>query len=594
MVDRGSLRHRLERFRGPSLRNWDASTGYPSAGAGKEDVHVDCGWGRLIFGQTFRDPYRLARSLCSESPGRRDIAFYISDPHVVISLAPQEIFLDPSHTYRLWLDRYRASRQRPHGFVVRLLQSIHDAEVMRDIYLKRHMVPPDPAFIWRNRKSRTLTFLVAEEKATGNVIGVVTGIDHVRAFKDPENGSSLWALAVDPQARFPGIGEALVRQLAEHYEARGRNYMDLSVMHNNHQAIQLYEKLGFERVPVFALKYKNPINEPLYVGDEPETKLNPYATILTREARRRGIGVEVLDEEAAYFSLSFGGRTVVCRESLTELTTAIAMSRCDDKAVTHRVLTKADLRVPRQQTAADETSNEGFLAECGSLVVKPARGEQGAGISVDIRTPEALVEAIESARRVSDKVLLEEFVEGKDLRIIVIDFKVVAAALRRPASVTGNGQDTVASLIENTSRRRAAATGGESHIPVDRETDRCVREAGYGMDSVLPTGTRLTVRKTANLHTGGTIHDVTHRLSHSLCRAAIAAARALDIPVVGLDFMVPSVDGTQYTIIEANERPGLANHEPQPTAERFMDLLFPQTAVAATARSWAGMSGVSR
>ena len=31
-------------------------------------------------------------------------------------------------------------------------------------------------------------------------------------------------------------------------------------------------------------------------------------------------------------------------------------------------------------------------------------------------------------------------------------------------------------------------------------------------------------------------------------------------------------------VIEANERPGLANHEPQPTAERFLDMLFPQTA----------------
>ena len=49
------------------------------------------------------------------------------------------------------------------------------------------------------------------------------------------------------------------------------------------------------------------------------------------------------------------------------------------------------------------------------------------------------------------------------------------------------------------------------------------------------------------------------------------------IPVVGLDFMVPCVDGEEYAIIEANERPGLANHEPQPTAERFIDLLFPQT-----------------
>jgi len=41
--------------------------------------------------------------------------------------------------------------------------------------------------------------------------------------------------------------------------------------------------------------------------------------------------------------------------------------------------------------------------------------------------------------------------------------------------------------------------------------------------------------------------------------------------------MVQRVDGPEYVIIEANERPGLANHEPQPTAERFIDLLFPQT-----------------
>ena len=58
----------------------------------------------------------------------------------------------------------------------------------------------------------------------------------------------------------------------------------------------------------------------------------------------------------------------------------------------------------------------------------------------------------------------------------------------------------------------------------------------------------------------------------------IDAARAIDIPVTGLDFIVPKVDGADYAIIEANERPGLANHEPQPTAERFVDLLFPNTA----------------
>ena len=87
------------------------------------------------------------------------------------------------------------------------------------------------------------------------------------------------------------------------------------------------------------------------------------------------------------------------------------------------------------------------------------------------------------------------------------------------------------------------------------------------------------VRKAANLHTGGTIHDVTERLNSDLKDACEKAARTLDIPVVGLDLMVPDVEKSDYAIIEANERPGLANHEPQPTAERFIDLLFPATAV---------------
>jgi len=42
--------------------------------------------------------------------------------------------------------------------------------------------------------------------------------------------------------------------------------------------------------------------------------------------------------------------------------------------------------------------------------------------------------------------------------------------------------------------------------------------------------------------------------------------------------MIPDLSGPDCRFIEANERPGLANHEPAPTAQRFVDLLFPQTA----------------
>lgn len=571
---------RFRRGSAPSLNPFGRGGDRLAADALPRDVTVDCGWGRLIFAHTFASSEKLAETLREESPGQRDIALYLREPHVVLSLAPQELFLDPSHTYRLWMFNWRTPPAKTHGFCVRRIRTHDDAVAINRLYALRHMVSVDSDFLWEHRLSQTLSYFIAEDTAAGTVIGTVTGVDHVHAFDDPENGSSLWCLAVDPQARHPGIGQALVAQLADHYLARGRAFMDLSVMHDNTQAIALYEKLGFTRVPVFCLKKKNTINERLYTGPKPEAALNPYATIIVNEARRRGIAVTVLDAEYGYFELAFGGRAIVCRESLSELTHAVAMSRCDNKRVTTQLLSKAGLRVPAQEPATSNERNREFLRRWERIVVKPVRGEQGRGISVGIHAEQDMQLAIEHARQVCDDVLLEQMVDGQDLRIIVINGKVVAAAIRRPPEITGTGSHTIRELIEKQSRRRAAATGGESRIPLDAETRRSLRDAGHTLDDVLADGESLIVRKTANLHTGGTIHDVTDSLSETYRAAAELAAEVLDIPVVGLDFLVPCAEGEDYVIMEANERPGLANHEPQPTAERFIDLLFPQTVQA--------------
>ncbi|KAK0341797.1 hypothetical protein LTR94_024941, partial [Friedmanniomyces endolithicus] len=517
-------------------------------------------------------------ALRAEGPERRDIAFYVRNPHVLLASAPQEIFLDPSHTYRLDLATYRASRRQPRGFTVRRLTSAMDAEAVNDIYAKRRMVQVAPDFFWSRRDDRTITYFVAEDQATGAVIGTVTGVNHTRAFADPERGSSLWCLAVDPQAAQPGIGEALVRRLAEHFRTQGLAYMDLSVMHDNDQAIALYEKLGMRRVHFFGVKRKNPINEALFVGPNDDHDLNPYARLIVDEARRRGIRSEIIDAQGGLFRLTWGGRSVRCRESLSELTSAVALSICDDKRMTRRIVEAAGVRVPQMIDAQDPAAIEAALERFGRLVVKPARGEQGQGVAVGLSTMSEVQTALENARRICADVLIEEQVQGEDLRLVVIDFKVVACALRRPPRVTGDGRSSLRTLIQHQSRRRAAATGGESTIPIDAETERTLAEAGYRLDDVAAQGQEVLVRKAANLHLGGTIHDVTEEVHPALIQAAIAAARAIDIPVTGIDLMVTSPRQPAYAFIEANERPGLANHEPQPTAERFIDLLFPLSA----------------
>jgi GNAT-family acetyltransferase (TIGR03103 family) len=405
------------------------------------------------------------------------------------------------------------------------------------------------------------------------------GLNHQKAYQDPDHGSSLWCLAVDPRCSRPGVGEVLVRHLIEHFMSRGLSYLDLSVLHDNQQAKGLYAKLGFRELQTFSIKRKNGINEALFLGPGPHTPMNPYARIIVDEALRRGIEVQVDDADAGLFTLSHGGRRIRCRESLTDLTSAVSMTLCQDKRLTHRALARAGLHLPAQRLAGSAEENAAFLAEHGSLVVKPVDGEQGQGVAVDLRTPLDVQDAIERASTFDSRVLLESFHPGCDLRILVIGFAVVAAAIRRPAQVIGDGQHSIGELIDAQSRRRQAATEGESRIPKDAETLRTLHAAGVDYDSVLPAGQRLAVRKTANLHTGGSLEDVTEILHPVLADAAVKAARALDIPVVGLDLLVPAADQPDYVFIEANERAGLANHQPQPTAERFIDLLFPLSQV---------------
>lgn len=539
-----------------------------------EPQSVRCGWGRLLLGHTYPDAEALATALLEERPGERDIALYVAAPQQVLAQAPQQLFLDPSDTLRLWFTDYRPAHSSFRGFRIRRVQNQQDWEGINGLYLQRGMLPIDTEQL-TPREAGGPDYWLAEDEADGRVIGAVMGLNHREAFADPEGGSSLWCLAVAPNCQRPGVGEALVRHLVEHFRGRGLNYLDLSVLHDNDSAKSLYAKLGFRELPTFAVKRRNGINQPLFLGPGPEAELNPYARIIVDEARRRGIEVRVDDAESGLFTLAQGGRRIRCRESLSDLTTAVSMTLCQDKRLTHYILDGAGLRQPAQRLAGNAEENAAFLAEHGSIVVKPVDGEQGQGVAVDLRTAQAMQDAIERARRFDQRVLLESYHRGQDLRIVVIGYQMVAAAIRHPAEVIGDGVHTIGALIEAQSRRRQAATSGESRIPLDAETQRTLHDAGYDYSSVLPAGTRLAVRKTANLHTGGTLEDVTERLHPTLRKAAVQAARALDIPVVGLDMLVESAEGEDYVLIEANERVGLANHQPQPTAQRFIDLLFP-------------------
>lgn len=88
---------------------------------------------------------------------------------------------------------------------MRTLQTLNDADAMNRVYVRCGMVPAPVDVIWHNHTlTPAVVYLVAVRDDDGSVVGTVTGIDHKRLFSDPEDGSSLWSLAVDPSAGLPG------------------------------------------------------------------------------------------------------------------------------------------------------------------------------------------------------------------------------------------------------------------------------------------------------------------------------------------------------------------------------------------------------
>jgi ribosomal protein S18 acetylase RimI-like enzyme len=257
---------RLERFMTPSLNSWGDNIPKIKKKEMEMNVSVDCGWGQLIFGHTFEDDNKIIELFLQEKTGQRNLAIYVRNHHVLLSKAPNLLFVDPSITFRLWLHNYRMPKKRHGEFHIRFMKDEEDAVRVNEIYRKSGMVESNPEIMIQNQLTPIFNYFVAEDRKDGEIIGAITGIDHKAAFNDPDNGASFWALTVDPDRRARGIGRALVRAVAEYYLAKGRSYLDLSVLHNNKKAIALYQALGFNRIPVYAIKRKNDINEAYYTG----------------------------------------------------------------------------------------------------------------------------------------------------------------------------------------------------------------------------------------------------------------------------------------------------------------------------------------
>ena len=307
-------------------------------------------------------------------------------------------------------------------------------------------------------------------------------------------------------------------------------------------------------------------------------------------AIRRGIPVMRITHAAKLFQLGWGSRQKRLHATITGATSSIAVGIANDKQLTKTLLEQAGVPVPDGATVSTLAEAQRVARRLkGPATIKPLDANQAEGVTTTCTTPDEVERAFAHARKYGRQVIVEEFLAGRDYRVLVTGDTIAAASWRRPPCVTGDGTSTVRELVELENRNRALGDGHTdilTKIPMDDLAAATLVRQGHGFASVLPAGVSVDLRGNASLSTGGTAEDVTDLLPQETREICIRAARTIGLDVAGIDLICPDISQPLREgaggIIEVKAAPDIRMYQypsrgtPRDAGAAIVDAMFGQ------------------
>lgn len=317
--------------------------------------------------------------------------------------------------------------------------------------------------------------------------------------------------------------------------------------------------------------------------------------ILLRSAIKRGLNFEILDRKDNFIRLIHPKTKQV--EYIKEATKTSAdlysqVLAMENKNITKKILLESGIQTPMGKTVYSVAEGIQYF-ELGELppklVVKPNTTNFGRGITIfpESYTKEMLSDALAFALSEDDTILLEPFLSGKEYRFLIIDDKVEGVLYRRPANVLGDGQKTIAELVERKNQDYLRGIGYKTpleKIIIGAIEKDYLKQQGFTLAYIPQEGERIYLRENSNVSTGGDSIDVTDEVDASYKEIAVNAARALNVKITGVDMLIDSLTeeatNENYGIIELNFNPAIHIHcypyqgKNRNIGEKVIDLLF--------------------
>ncbi|MFA6548129.1 MAG: cyanophycin synthetase [Candidatus Magasanikbacteria bacterium] len=196
------------------------------------------------------------------------------------------------------------------------------------------------------------------------------------------------------------------------------------------------------------------------------------------------------------------------------------------------------------------------------VIVKPNSGSQGSGVTL-VYNKQEFYRAIRTVFENDRVALVQQKVEGRDYRLVVLDKKVISVYERLPLSVVGDGQSTILQLMKLKQKQFVASSRDTQLKFNDPRIKEKLKHSGMNFYSIPKQEQRVFLLDNANLSTGGDSIDVTEKTHSDFEKLAIQLTRDMGLRLCGVDLMIKggiSEKPKTFWVLEINSAPGLDHY----------------------------------
>lgn len=326
--------------------------------------------------------------------------------------------------------------------------------------------------------------------------------------------------------------------------------------------------------------------------DKKFSMLSFNARLLFKEMEAREISLELISG-TEIVKATYKNHSEFFDDMFVSTVTYPAGIMADDKYYAKNVLINKGFKTTRGKIFTNANVKDALLyAEKLNfpVVLKPTIGTHGDNVFLDIASGKELEKKIRHFLKMkygNGYYLIEKQYTGNEFRLLITKDDFFAAVSRIPANITGNGIDTIKSLIDlENFRRMNPRSTCLCEIKIDEITLDFLKKNNLRLNQVLEKDKKIFLRKNSNVTTGGNCYEITNKVHPTVIQLAKDILSVFKgMPFLGIDLLCKDVSMPlkDYAICELNTAPGLSLHmmpekgEPKNVAKAFIDVIFPET-----------------